>query len=212
MSCMHSGMRPVMSKAQVNRLVRLIKDGDVSGADELYHLLERLIPDLNSSLKKSTAVLNSQEDPHPRRVSVFLQERTKSLHQLLRFFLAGSTNVPSVERRAYFISHLDFWENQVNELIRDFGSFGERSTVWKSWDTLDSKIKASGHTLRRKVKEDLKWAIRWRRRYQEDDMDNPTKELNSLISDWNQILRSASKILQRDEREDFISIYKKSSV
>jgi len=203
-----------MSKVQITRLIRLIKEGDVSGAEELYHLLERLIPDLNSSLKKSTPVLNAQEDPHTRRFSVFLLEKTKSLHQAIRFFLAGSSNVPSNERRAYFLSYVDFWEGQVKDLIRDFSSFEERSRVWDQWPSLSRQLTESGYLLREKAEQDLKWTLRLKQRYRNrfENLRKPLNELNALIVDWNQVLIVVSKILQKDQRDLFIQSYTKKPI
>jgi len=202
-----------MSKAQINRLVRLIREGEVSCADELYHLLERVIPSLNNSLKKSTQVLNSGgEDPHLQRTSVFLREETEVLHQVVHFFLGTPPQNSSYERRTFFLAQIDFWDGKVNQLREDFRSFEERSRTWDNWRSLKNKLEENGWKIRDQVIQDLKKNLRWRRLRRRGvliEMREPDRELESLLKDWNLLLISVSKILVKDQRDLFIECYTK---
>ncbi|MBD3261029.1 MAG: hypothetical protein GF334_05005 [Candidatus Altiarchaeales archaeon] len=203
-----------MSKAHVNRLVRLIREGEVSCADELYHLLERVIPSLKNSLKKSTLVLNSKgEDPHLRRTSVYLREKTEALHQAIKFFRGSDSETSSYERRTYFLAQIDFWDEKVNELQKDFDSFEERARVWGNIDAVERKFQEEGWSLRKKVKNDLRYSLRWRerwRRWRGGELREPLSALNSLLEEWNKLIVVVSKILVRDQREIMIGCYTKT--
>lgn len=201
-----------MSKVQVERLVRLIKEGDVTGADDLYRLLERLIPDLNNSLKKSTKVLGAlKASTQPDNVG-FLLRKTENLHNaLLNFVHAGDRNTSVKEKKAFFLSQIDFWDAQVSGLIQDYSILDLRYQDAESWDRLSERLRVIGLDLSTSAEDYLKWALRWKggiRTRFEDDQLGSLVDLNRLIVDWNQIVKSASKLL-RTGREDFVESYTK---
>lgn len=186
-----------MSRAQVERLIRLIREGGVGEAEELYYLLERGIPELNSSLKKSRTVLADPEDPDPKQVSRFLEVRVDALRRIVQFFSGGGTRKPSRQRLATFAAQVQFWEWELETVYESFREFRLRARVWDSDHTLFDLVRASGLCVRSRIEEDVKRDIRWRDRWfrmNTDPVEAPMGSLRTLVEEWNELVRRASRI------------------
>lgn len=84
------------------------------------------------------------------RPSVYLSNKASTLNEALRFFDAADTQKLRVERHLCFLSQLDFWEWQVDDLIYSFDTFRKRSQDWESTHSIADNLIRQGFLIKTK--------------------------------------------------------------
>lgn len=152
------------------------------------------------------------------QASVYLTEKCDTLDRLLTFFCDKKTAYCRTlnEKRAVFLSQIDFWDWEMASLIYSFDNFEKRSENWESALTLRQCLIDQNLLIRDKVLDDLE-AKRGQRlygsRYIIDENDDlikldhkdrirtiaPVDKLNKLIKKWNNLLSICEKDIMTDE-------------
>lgn len=137
------------------------------------------------------------------RPSVYLQKKAEALYQALDYMSVGSYEKTINEKILVFLSQIDFWDWEIEELIYTFKSFNERSKIWESTD-LDTLLLKQKFVLNKKTINELensffnkKWRNYYRAEYNDDNNEvfAPYKILNKIINKWNSLLEKCSKRL-----------------
>jgi hypothetical protein len=137
------------------------------------------------------------------RPSVYLEEKCDTLRRALNFFGAAQAGFaqPRTERLMVFLTQIDFWEWEIDNLIYSFSTFAERAKAWEQQNGygLANALRARGIPVRVGAVKDLKE----RRQARSDRVQrvvSPTKRLNEVITQWNQLLEiSEGKVLVTPE-------------
>jgi hypothetical protein len=124
-----------------------------------------------------------------RRPSVYLQERAEVLGRVLDFFMAPHRGqAPGArEMLVVFLSQLEFWEWELDNLVYAFASFDERATAWEHENGfgLANVLRTKGIWVRTAAVKDLKLKRQARSRA---GVFAPVASLNKVLSQWNDLL------------------------
>jgi hypothetical protein len=126
-----------------------------------------------------------------RRPSVHLQERAEDLGRVFDYFLAphrGQSPGPK-EMLVVFLSQLEFWEWELDNLIHAFATFKERATAWEheSGVGITNSLRTRGIWVQTNVVKDLKLK-RQARSGRAARVFAPVDVLETVIKQWNELL------------------------
>lgn len=126
-----------------------------------------------------------------RRPSVYLQERAEDLGRVCDFFLAphrGQSPGPK-EMLIVFLSQIEFWEWELDNLIFAFKTFEDRATAWEHENGygIANALRTRGIWVQMAAVKDLK-IKRQARTGRKRSVFAPVESLNKVIKQWNELL------------------------
>lgn len=140
------------------------------------------------------------------RPSVYLQERVAALAQVLDFFAAphrGQSPGPK-EMLVVFLSQVEFWEWELDNLIYAFKTFQERATAWEHENGfgIANALRTRGIWIQLSAVKDLKLK-RQTRSGRGRGVFAPVVDLNKVIQRWNELLLLCEEkvLIPHEERE-----------
>lgn len=143
-------------------------------------------------------------DQHTRP-SAYLVERCRELGRVLEFFLAPHHGqMPAAdERLVVFLSQLDFWDWEIDNLIHAFATFSERARAWEetSGPALADRLHARGLPVRFAAVKNLR-ERRLSRADRARQVVAPADELARVVGVWNTLLETCERrvLVPEDER------------
>jgi hypothetical protein len=146
-----------------------------------------------------------------QRPSVYLEEKCDTLGHVLSFFCAEQTGFAQTraEKLVVFLTQIDFWEWELDNLIYSFATFAERSKAWEHQNGygMVNALRARGIPVRVGAVKDLKE----RRQSRSDKVRrvvSPTTRLNEVITQWNQVLELCEEkvLVPAEERQRDIEL------
>lgn len=122
------------------------------------------------------------------RPSVYLMEKAKALLNAITFF---ASHVKNEERMLVFLSQVDFWEWEIDNLLNSFYTFEDRKELWEDADAVQQQLNRMGISIRPKKMHSLKIDRRWKKWYlgREREVVAPMTILKEVIERWNKILQ-----------------------
>jgi hypothetical protein len=134
------------------------------------------------------------------RTSIFLEKRCEILGQALIFFAGekGSHAKPGREKRLMFLSQIEYWDWEMDELIFSFETFRERAEKWRSNKAGIEQVLRSKGILVKINQFDLNWWRGWNR----GKVVAPFDKLNTVIKQWNDLLTFCEQTLLQKGLED----------
>ena len=144
------------------------------------------------------------------RPSVYLLKKAECLLEAINFFLGSGrgTWASAAEKRLVFLSQIEFWEWEVDNLVFSFESFAERSVAWENVDEIRKQLARLGISARSKVLHGLEVDRRWSKWYrqQQDPVVAPMEALGSVVSRWNELLDLCEKKLLYPTADEAIKL------
>lgn len=156
------------------------------------------------NLTQLLCVLTARERVMKEKPSAYLAGKCECLAKVVDFF--ASTNggfCRSVkDKRTVFLSQIDFWDWEMDELIFSVSSFEERSKTWES--CLDMQTSLSKLNL--PVDPAIVYKITSERGWNTYQLDKnhvvpPIKALNEVIKKWNKLLKICEDTLFMDRKQ-----------
>ena len=137
--------------------------------------------------------------------SFYLKNKAETLHEALDYMTRTSIDKNINERILVFLSQIDFWDWEMEELIFSFKSFNDRAKAWSATD-LELLLLNQKFIINRKTKEKLVNifdAKKWRSYYSSgnDKVFAPYDVLNKTIQKWNELLDKCDKKLMQNTEE-----------
>ena len=136
--------------------------------------------------------------------SAYLTGKCECLGQVVDFFASNNGGFCRTvkDKRTVFLSQIDFWDWEMDELIYSVKSFSERSEAWESCATL----RASLAKLRipvdpavvAKIESDRGWNINY---IGQNQVVAPVEALNNVIGKWNKLLKVCEDALLMDQKQ-----------
>lgn len=133
--------------------------------------------------------------------SLYLKNKCENLENTLKFFQGekGNSQSPGKYHRMVFLSQIDFWDWEIEELIFSVKSFEERS---KNWTNLNGMLKglAKENILPKNDVLEVAFLALSDKAYNEERGAEtktiaPIKELNNTIKTWNKLIVLCEKSL-----------------
>jgi hypothetical protein len=146
-----------------------------------------------------------------KRPSVYLLERCRELGRVMDFFLAPNQGrTPGLnERLIVFLSQLDFWQWELDNLVYAFTTFSERACAWEheSGIGIANELRTRGILVEVAAVKDLK-RKRQARAERQWRVVAPVQELNAVIALWNQVLDACEDrvLVPLEERQRAIAL------
>jgi hypothetical protein len=146
-----------------------------------------------------------------KRPSVYLEEKCHALSQVLDFFSAPpSALLQSLdEKLVVFLSQLEFWEWELDNLIYSFTTFVDRVKAWDQYSgrALVDSLKGRGIPVRVSAVKNLN-EKRMARKERVRQVEAPAAQLNDVIEKWNNLLRACEQrvLVPEDERQRSIQL------
>lgn len=137
---------------------------------------------------------------------MYLQERAEVLGRVFEFFTAPHRGqAPGAkEMLVVFLSQLEFWEWELDNLIYAFTSFQERATAWthENGFGMANVLRTKGIWVRTAAVKDLKLK-RQARSGRRGGVFAPVASLNGVLTQWNQLLILCEQrvLIGTEERE-----------
>ncbi len=149
--------------------------------------------------------------------SVYLIQKCDTLENALKFFLEKKTAYcrTLAEKRTVFLSQMNFWEWEIDNLIYSFESFAERSEAWESVGVMSHNLERMSIKIKDGIVDDL-----WGKRYQRNmspsrpvlDKDGdiafqkneavktvaPMERLQQVIETWNKLIDACEEVMVRN--------------
>lgn len=137
--------------------------------------------------------------------SRYLLEKLEALDKVISFFnqKEGGFCLGVNDKFLIFITQIDFWDWEIENVIFSFDNFEQRSKSWESMTAICESLGNKGLEAKNRTLQDAEQNILQRNRpyraaldaegyYNLEKVDNtlvvPWKELNDLISKWNKLL------------------------
>lgn len=142
------------------------------------------------------------------RPSVYLEEKCANMQRTLGFFLDGSHNRCINEKLVTFLSQIDFWDWEIENMIFSFTNFEERSKAWESRQGFAEALRNEhGILLRRGIEGDWLWKRGWRSKAT-TEVYAPFGHLNEVIKRWNKLLRTCEErvLVNEDKLENYTKL------
>lgn len=143
------------------------------------------------------------------RPSVYLQEKCANLEKVIDFFLMpqGTFLTTIGERLLSFLSQIDFWEWEIDNLVFSFATFEERSRAWEFEKGLIEGVQSQGMMVQKHLFNKLK-EKRHRKKGQGRKVVPPYDRLTIVVDKWNQLLRLCEDrvLLPRAELDKLASL------
>ena len=151
---------------------------------------------------------------------MYLTEKCQTLKNLINFFLnqESATFCRTLnEKRAVFLSQIDFWDWEMDNLIYSFETFKGRSKVWEADRTIERALAKNNIMAKDKVIADIQ-SKRCQRKFSTEQYLNekgewefrspedrpqtiePIEELNIVIRRWNKLLDMCEKNILVEEK------------
>jgi hypothetical protein len=146
-----------------------------------------------------------------RRPSVYLEERCENLARVLDFFLAPHRGQsPGIdEMLIIFLSQMNFWDWELDNLIYAFAGFEERSTAWdhQNGRGIANALSTQGIWVRNEAVAGLK-EKRQARVGRTRQVYAPVDQLNRVIGQWNHLLQLCEQrvLVPPSERQEAVSL------
>jgi hypothetical protein len=129
------------------------------------------------------------------RPSRYLLDKVECFKKIVDFFL-GADN----EKKAIFLSQIEFWDWEIDNLIYSFVTFEERAKVWEEGNSLDDVLRAKGFILRHNKDLDIRGQRSFGLKYRQE-VTAPWKELEQVVQQWNHLLDVCQDNLLMDEKK-----------
>lgn len=136
--------------------------------------------------------------------SAYLAGKCEGLGRVIDFFASNSGGFGHTvkDKRAVFLSQIDFWDWEVAELIFSVTNFNERSHSWDSCASLKECLNKLElpvvSSIINKIESDRGWKAG---RIGENKIVPPTEALNEVIRKWNKLLAICEKTLFMEKKE-----------
>lgn len=140
------------------------------------------------------------------RPSVYLLNKANSLLTALDFFETSRLTTIE-EKRLIFLSQIDFWDWELENLIFSFQNFSERSDVWEDADAILKSIQRLGLPVKNNLVRNMNWSRKWYQWYRKQSLPQvtaPFEVLQKVINKWNKLLDCCEKKLLRKDAENDI--------
>ena len=128
-----------------------------------------------------------------KRPSVYLEEKCDALLRVMDFFAVAPTafGQTMVERMVVFLSQIDFWDWELDNVIYSFVTFADRAKAWEyqTGSGLADALHSRGILVRVGAVKDLKHK-RQARSGKAPRVVAPTRRLNEVIVRWNHLLEA----------------------
>ncbi len=145
------------------------------------------------------------------RPSVYLQEKCDALDQVLDFFVSRNPSFAQTrdEKLVVFLSQIDVWDWEIDNLIYSFDTFADRATAWvhaNGWG-LANALKARGVLVRASAVKDVR-AKRQARAGVRRSVVAPVRRLNEVIARWNLLLTTCEErvLVPAEERQTAVRL------
>lgn len=124
--------------------------------------------------------------------------------KVVDFFLSnnGGYHRSVKDKRTVFLSQIDFWDWEMDELCYSVNSFSDRSQAWESCATMRDSLGKLGipvdPAVVYKIESDRGWNTYFTGKNQ---VVPPTDVLNDVIKKWNKLLKVCEDTLLMDRKE-----------
>lgn len=136
--------------------------------------------------------------------SAYLVGKCECLATVVDFFASnnGGYHRSVKDKRTVFLSQIDFWDWEMDELIYSVSSFSERSKAWESCSTLRESLSKLGipvdPAVVYKIESDRGWNTYF---LGKNNVVPPTEALNAVIKKWNKLLKVCEDTLLMDRKQ-----------
>ena len=140
--------------------------------------------------------------------SVYLAGKCECLAKVVEYFANNSGGFcrSLKDKRTTFLSQIDFWDWEMDELIYSVESFTERSKAWESSGTMKECLAKLGipvdPAIVYKIESDRGWNIY---ALGKNQVVAPVEALNNVIKKWNKLVKLCEDTLLM-ERKEVISL------
>jgi hypothetical protein len=124
------------------------------------------------------------------RPSVYLTEKCEALEKVLDWIIVGQHHKGINDKLLSFLSQIDFWDWEMENLLFSFDNFAERSKAWADQAGIQDFLKSKfGMMVKAPFSDqiDLVYKREWRK-YNEKEVVAPFEKLNLIIDKWNSVL------------------------
>lgn len=136
--------------------------------------------------------------------SAYLVGKCECLAKVVDFFLSNNGGYcRSVkDKRTVFLSQIDFWDWEMDELVFSVESFADRSAAWESCATMRASLSKLGipvdPAIVYKIESDRGWNVY---AIGKNQVVPPTEALNKVIEKWNKLLKVCEDTLLLERKE-----------
>ena len=136
--------------------------------------------------------------------SAYLVGKCECLGKVVDFFASNSGGYCRTvkDKRAVFLSQIDFWDWEMDELVYSVESFEERSKAWETAGTLReclAKLQIPvDPAILYKIESERGWNVYTLGKNQ---VTAPYEALNDIIRKWNKLLDICESTLLLDKKE-----------
>jgi len=135
--------------------------------------------------------------------SVYLQGKCECLEKVLDFFLSNNGGYCRTvkDKRTVFLSQIDFWDWEMDELCFSIDSFTERSKAWDSMQTVRECVAKLGLPVKAQILYEIESNRGWDGWRINSKVVAPVDILNKVIQKWNKLLKVCEETLLMDTKE-----------
>ena len=140
--------------------------------------------------------------------SAYLVGKCDCLSKVVDFFVSNNGGYCRTvkDKRTVFLSQIDFWDWEMDELIYSVESFSERSKAWESCLNMRESLSKLGIPVNQaivyKIESDRGWNAH---AVGKNQVVPPIEALNVVIKKWNKLLKLCEDTLFM-ERKEIISL------
>lgn len=135
--------------------------------------------------------------------SLYLQGKCECLEKVINFFLSNGGGFCRTvkDKRAVFLSQIDFWDWEMDELCYSVESFKERSKAWDSMSTMRECLAKAGLPVKATILHEIETNRVWNNWRINNKTVAPVNALDKVITKWNKLLTICEETLLIDNKE-----------
>lgn len=135
-----------------------------------------------------------------KRPSEYLVQKCNNLLTALNFFFKGNEYFTAKSKRIIFLSQIDYWDWELEELIFSFKNFRERGKAWSPNADVYGMLVAKGFDVKVPEVNELVYS---QARLDANQVYAPVDNLNEVIEKFNELLILSVKILNNGNLDKY---------